>query len=54
LEVHGPDEISDMLRVELEPPVELSAASSSAALTHSRPQRPGKGKTVVKKFQADV
>lgn len=54
IEIHGPDEIMHAVQSELAAPPDAGlAASERATLTHNKPLRPGKGKTVIKKFQAD-
>jgi hypothetical protein len=54
IEIHEPADLAFMLKVELDEQVEGLSASNAATITHARPARPGKGKTAVKKFQADA
>ncbi len=53
LEVRGVDEIDDLLRAELFPSDSAGVSSSAASLSHSKPQRPGRGKAKVSKFKGD-
>jgi hypothetical protein len=54
-EIRDVDDIDDLIKSELSTAEStgLIASSSAAVLSHSKPQRPGKGKAKVTKFKAD-
>lgn len=55
MEIRDSDEIDDQVKTELKPAVTdaSTTSSSAAALSHNKPQRPGRGKAKVTKFKAD-
>ena len=53
-EIHSPEEIDDYIKQELSPSAHLNS-SAAAAILHSKPLRPGRGKgtRTVAKFSSD-
>lgn len=54
IEIRSADEIDEIIKEELNPEQSQGGPSSAAAnISHSKPQRPGRGKASIKKFVAD-
>ena len=56
LEIHSPEELDEQIESDLSTDNAHANSSAAATMTHSKPQRPGRGKgtKVVAKFTADT